>query len=119
MWIHPGPGSVPSHFVMGLRLPPCPVKVSSMQTMNCVANNIHFEITCLCQKRVELLLYSSIIGWTVLNIHALLANLWAVFVQVFMPCWNFEHIKAVNNLHCGKSGRWHIQDSATEVTILG
>ena len=47
---------------------------------NWVANEIHFVIACLCQKGVELSLYSCIIELTLKNIHALLANLWAVFM---------------------------------------
>ena len=48
--------------------------------MNWVANEIHFVITCLCQKGVEVLLYSCNSGFTLKNIHALLANHWAVFM---------------------------------------
>ena len=78
--------------------------------MNWVANEIHFVIACLCQKGVELSLYSCIIGLTLKNIHALLANLWAVFMcfyaSIFMQYWNFEYTNTVT-LHCGKSGRWY------------
>ena len=60
--------------LQGFRVTPLPAKLSSKQS-NWVANDIHFVIVCLCQKRVELSLYSCIIGWTLKNIHALLANL--------------------------------------------
>ena len=45
------------------------------------------------------------IGWTLKNIHALLANLWAVFMfyASIHALWNFDYTTAVI-LHCGKSG---------------
>ena len=69
---------------------------------------------------MELLLYSCIIGWTLKTIHAALTNLWGVFVQIFMPYWNFEHTKAVT-LHFGKvgGGIYMYIDPATEVTHFG
>ena len=48
---------------------------------NRVAHEIHFVIACLCQKGVELSLYSCIIDSE--NIHALLANLWAVIMYFY------------------------------------
>ena len=45
-------------------------------------------------------------GWTLKKIHALLANIWAVFIQVFILYWNFEYTKAVT-LYGAKSGRWY------------
>ena len=37
--------------------------------VNRFANEIHFVIACLCQKGVELSLYSCIIGLTLKNMH--------------------------------------------------
>ena len=51
------------------------------------------------------------------TIHALLTNsLWGVFMQIFMPYWNYEDTKALT-LHCGKSGGGI--DPETEVIHFG
>jgi len=62
----------------------CPVKFSTKN----FANKIHFICAYLCQKGVELGLYSCAVGWT-LNIHAQWANIWAVFI----PYWNYTVAK--------------------------
>ena len=49
-------------------------------------------------------LYSCIIGWTLKTIHAILTNLWGVFMsfmQLFMPYWNFEYTKALVKVGSG------------------
>ena len=66
-----------AHFLLpGFRVTP----LVQWRSIDWVANEIHFVIAYLHQKGVEHSLYSCIIGLTLKNIHALLANLWAVFM---------------------------------------
>ena len=83
-----------------------PLKVSSKQCMNWIANEIHFVTACLCQKGEELWLYSCIIGWT----RKIFMHYWPTFGEfnvllchAILELW---HTKAVT-LYCGKSGRWY------------
>ena len=68
-------------------------------------------ISYLCQKGVELGLYSCTIDelwFSEIFMHNGLTfgQYSCTFTQVFIPYWNFEYTKAVT-LHCGKSGRWY------------
>ena len=51
-----------------------------MNRESCVANEMPFVIAYFCQRGVELRLNSCVIRWTLKNIHAIWANVWAVII---------------------------------------
>ena len=100
MWIHS------TSFCQGLGLRPFQWRFLANNELGCKWNSL-----CDCMFVPKEGGTVPTIGWTLKNIHALLANLWAVFMfyASTYSChiiWNFEYTKTVT-LHCSKSGRWY------------
>ena len=66
--------------------------------MNLAANEIHFMIACLCQKGVELSLYSCILGLTL----KIFMHYWLTFGQYLSKysCHTLMRPSVVGNKHC-------------------